>query len=102
MNNGRSNINSRPSLTPLELPTSRKNSGGSAYQLMGQNHIPGHDETSIALRKQLDKEYQEKKALESKVSWHLQNINKTLLKVGVLLLLLGRCSTGSRYRIESG
>lgn len=48
--------------------SSGSGSSRSGYQLMGQNMIPGQDDNSSALRKQLDQEYRDKKALENKVS----------------------------------
>jgi hypothetical protein len=45
-----------------------QHSSGSGYQLMGQSLIPGQDESSSGLRKQLDQEYRDKKALEHKVT----------------------------------
>lgn len=39
----------------------------SSYTLVGPNILPGHDESSIALRKQLDSEQKSRKQLESKV-----------------------------------
>lgn len=38
-----------------------------SYAIMGQHITPGHDEASIALRKQLDVEHKERKSLEAQV-----------------------------------
>jgi hypothetical protein len=49
------------------VPSRTTQPSTTSYTLMGQHISPGHDEASIALRKQLDVEQKERKLLESKV-----------------------------------
>jgi ankyrin repeat protein len=48
--------------------TITNSSNNNSYTLLGPNIVPGHDESTIALRKQLDIEQKARKALEAKVS----------------------------------